>query len=127
LKAVTPLLEDLERLLHRARPTPRPDFVRELERSLIPPEPARRPPRLRLAIGGLGFATALAALAILLGVAGVLPNSSGTGRPAQAKPNCRTVVVKRVERTPYFTRDRHGQLQVRYHLRTRPHYVRHCG
>jgi hypothetical protein len=66
-------LEDLERPVRTARATPRAEFLRDLERSL----PARRVARdrrcVRVAIAGLGLASALAAVAFALSATGPLP------------------------------------------------------
>jgi hypothetical protein len=123
---VHPTPDDLERLLRAARPAPRPDFVRELERSLAPPRAERRRGRVRVALAASGFAAALATVAILLGVAGLLPLSSGGGHPAQAAPKCRTLLVERRVRMPHITRDRDGELTVRYHMRMVQRPVRRC-
>jgi hypothetical protein len=42
--------EDLEQLLRKARPTPRPGYTRELERSLALPRDRKAPVRRRFAI-----------------------------------------------------------------------------
>jgi hypothetical protein len=123
---VNPTPDDLERLLRTARPAPRPAFVRELERSLVPPRAERRRVRVRVVLAASGFAAGLATLAILLSVTGLLPLSSGGGRPAQAAPTCYTVLVERRVRMPYIVRDRHGELTVRYHMRMVPRPVRRC-
>jgi hypothetical protein len=118
--------DDLERLLRSARPTPRPEFVRDLERSL----PLRRPPRerqrLQVALAGVGLATALAAVAIVAALAGLLPFSQGSASRTQAKPNCERVVVERRERRAYFVVDRNGDIRVRYRVETVPRIVNRC-
>jgi hypothetical protein len=118
--------DDLERMLRVARPAPREEFVRELERSLPARRAARERRRLRVVIAGTGAATALAAVAVAMSVSGLLPLTSGGGSPAEAERQCRTVVVERMERRPYFVRDRSGEPQVRYRLERVPRYIRRC-
>ncbi len=118
--------EDLERLLRGGRPVPRPDFVRALERRLVPRRPRTDRGRLRVAITGVGLAVALAAMVIALGAAGLLPIQLGGGSGAQAERDCRIVTVKRTERVPSFVRDRGGEFVVRYHTRTVSRPVRRC-
>jgi hypothetical protein len=121
---VDPSQDDLERLLRTARPTPRPGFVRELERTLRPQRPERR--RLRLVLAATGVATALASLVLVLSIAGLLPGSSNGSKPVQAAPKCRTVIVERRERRPYFVRLDNGELRVRYHMELVRRPVRRC-
>jgi ferric-dicitrate binding protein FerR (iron transport regulator) len=64
--------EDLERLLRNARPTPRPGYARELERSLALPRRRNAPARSRLAIAGIVVA-ALAIVTLVAALAGLLP------------------------------------------------------
>lgn len=104
--------------------------MRELERSL-PWERAHRrhvhrePRRLRLVAAGWGFATALAVVAIGLGLAGLLPFTS-SGDPARADRDCTTVLMDREQRVPYFVRESDGVLQVRYRVERVPQLVRRC-
>jgi hypothetical protein len=117
--------DDLERLLQRARPAPREEFVRELERSL-PRQRRRRDPRpLRVLVAGCGLATALAVVALALSVTGLLPFTSGSNS-AEADRNCKTMMVVRQERKPYFMRLPDGAVEVRYHVKTMPRLVRRC-
>jgi hypothetical protein len=117
--------DDLERLLQRARPSPREEFVRELERSL-PRQRTRRDRRqLRVLVAGCGLAGALAVVALALSVTGLLPLTSGSSR-AQADRNCKTMIVERSERKPYFVRRRDGAIRVRYRVVTEPRLVRRC-
>jgi hypothetical protein len=118
--------EDLERVLRSARPTPRPEFVRELERSLPVRRAEHQRRRLRVAFAGVGLATALAVVAIVAAIAGVLPFSSGSAHRAQAKPDCQRVVVERRERRPYLVVDRNGDIHVRYRVETVPRLVNRC-
>ncbi|MEP6689183.1 MAG: hypothetical protein ABJC36_12615 [Gemmatimonadales bacterium] len=117
--------DDLERLLHRARPTPREEFVRELERSLPRQRSERDGNRMRVLVAGWGLAAALAVIALTLSVSGLLPFTSGSGS-AEAGRNCKTVIVERRERKPYFVRRPGGAVEVRYHLTTAPRLVRRC-
>ena len=117
--------DDLERLLRRARPAPRPEFVSELERSL-PLRRRKQPrPRLTVALAGAGFAAVLAALVVSLSVAGLLPFSS-SGHGAQAEQRCKEVVVERSQRVPQFVQDRRGNIRVRYHTKVVPRLVKRC-
>jgi hypothetical protein len=119
-------LDDLERLLRAARPAPPAAFVCELERSLVG-RPARKPDRrrLRVLVAGSGLAAGVAAVAVLLAVAGLLPFTSSAGR-ADAGENCRTVQVERIERHPYFVHGSHGGFDVRFRAKRVPGLARHC-
>jgi hypothetical protein len=118
--------EDLERLLRAGRPVPRPDFVRELERELIPGRARTDRERVRVAIAGLGLAFALGAVLIVLGAVGLLPIHLGGGSGAEAERDCRTVMVERTERVPSIARDASGEFVVRYHTQTVSRPVRRC-
>jgi hypothetical protein len=118
--------EDLERLLRAGRPVPRPDFVRALERELIPRRARSDRERVRVAIAGLGLAFALGAVLVALGAVGLLPIHLGGGSGAQAERDCRTVLVERNERVPSIVRDAKGEFVVRYHTRTVSRPVRRC-
>ena len=119
-------LDDLERLLRAARPAPRAAFVCELERSLVG-RPARKPDRrrLRVLVAGSGLAAGLAAVSVVLAVAGLLPFTSSAGR-ADAGENCRTVQVERSERHPYFVRGSEGRFEVRFQAERVPRLARRC-
>jgi hypothetical protein len=124
-------LDDLERLLRAARPAPPAAFVCELERSLAG-RPARKPDsrRVRVLVAGSGLAAGLAAVAVLLAVAGLLPSgllpfTSSAGR-ARAGEDCRITRVERIVRRPYFVRDREGEFQVRFRVERVPRLVRRC-
>jgi hypothetical protein len=123
---VTLTPEDLERLLRAGRPSPRPDFVRALERNLVPRRSRRERVRLRVAIAGISFAVALGAMAIALNAVGLLPFQLGGGNRAQAEQDCRMVKVEQKERVPTFGRNSKGELVVRYHTRTVPRLVKRC-
>jgi hypothetical protein len=118
-----PPLSDFERLLRHSPPKPRAEFVDELERSLVRSvQPQRSPwasrwrlhPR-RLVTAG-AFAGAIAAVLVVLAIAGVRPfGTSGTG-PAQADRECATVErVVRVRR-PILRVDSNGRPQVTYRV-----------
>jgi hypothetical protein len=79
-----------------------------------------------VALAGAGLAAALAVVAIVAGIAGLLPFSSGNAHRAQAKPDCERVVVERRERRPYFVVDRNGDVRVRYRVETVPRLVNRC-
>jgi hypothetical protein len=119
-------IDDLERLLRAARPAPPAAFVCELERSLAG-RPARKPDRRRgrVLVAGSGLAAGLAAVAVLLAVAGLLPFTSSAGR-ARAGEDCQITRVERIERRPYFVRDSEGNFEVRFRLERVPRLVRRC-
>jgi hypothetical protein len=99
--------------------------VRELERSLPRQRSDRDGHSLRVLVVGWGLASALAVVALALSVTGVLPFTSGSS-PARADRNCKTMVVERSQRKPYFVRRRDGTIQVRYRSVTEPRLVRRC-
>ena len=99
--------------------------MRELERSLPRQRTERDRRHLRVVVAGCGLATALAVVTLALSVAGLLPFTSGS-TSAQADRNCKTMIVERSERKPYFVRRRNGAVQVRYRLETVPRLVRRC-
>jgi hypothetical protein len=119
-------LDDLERLLRAARPAPPAAFVCQLEHSLVG-RPVRKPDRrrLRVLVAGSGLAAGLAAVAVLLAVAGLLPFTSSAGRAA-AGENCRTMQVERSEPLPYFVRGSEGEFQVRFRVERVPRLVTRC-
>jgi hypothetical protein len=117
--------DDLERLLHLARPAPREEFVRELARSLPRQRTERDRRQLRLLVVGSGLATALAVVTLALSVTGLLPLTSGSS-PAKADRNCKTMIVERSARKPYFVHRRSGAIQVRYRVEIVPRFVRRC-
>ena len=97
----------------------------ELEQSLPRQRTERHRPHLRVVVAGWGLATALAVVALALNIAGLLPFTSGSS-PAQADRNCKTLLIERSERKPYFVRGRTGAVQVRYRVETVPRLVRRC-
>lgn len=117
--------DDLERLLRLARPAPREEFVRELARSLPRQRTERDRRQLRVLAVGWGLASALAVVALALSVTGLLPLTSGSS-PAQAGRNCKTMIVERSARKPYFVRGRNGTIHVRYRVEIVPRFVKRC-
>jgi hypothetical protein len=119
-------LDDLERLLRAARPAPPALFVCELERSLAG-RSSRKPDsrRVRVLVAGSGLAAGLAAVAVLLAVAGLRPFTSSAGR-AHAGEDCRITRVERLERRPHFVRDSEGKVQVRFRVEQVPRLIRRC-
>ena len=99
--------------------------MRELERALPVQWAEHDRRRLRIVFAGCGLATALAAVAIALSVVGLLPFTSGGGR-AEADRDCKTVMVERSVRQPYFARARGGPVEVRYRMERVPRLVRRC-
>jgi hypothetical protein len=118
--------DGLQQLLRAARPEPPPEFVRELERSLTHRNPARAERRrLHVLVAGSGFAAGLAAIAVALSVAGLLPIGS-SGEHAEADVNCTIATVERVQPRPMFVRDRDGRYQIHYRPGWAPRLVRRC-
>jgi hypothetical protein len=111
--------------MRTARPTPRPGFVGELERSLARRTARRARPRMQVALAGTGLAAVLAALIVALAVTGLLPLSSG-GSAAKAEQDCQNVTVKRVEQQPYFVLDAKGRVHVRYRNERVARVVKRC-
>ena len=99
--------------------------MRELARSLPRQRPERDRRHLRVVVAGCGLATALAVVMLALSVTGVLPFTSGSS-PAKADRNCKTLLIERSERKPYFVSGRNGAVQVRYRVETVPRLVRRC-
>ena len=118
-------IDDIERLLRTRPVTPRAEFVGELERSVLraASEPDSR--RVGALLAGSGLAAALAAVATLLAVTGLLPFTSSGGR-ARAAQDCRITLVERMERRPYLVRDSEGTVQVRYRVKPMPQLVTRC-
>jgi hypothetical protein len=114
-----PTLAEIEQLLIRSAPQPRDAFVRDLETSLMesiaPGRRAwrglRRPPRL---VAAAGFAGAVAAVLLMLSIAGALPLDIGGAPDATADRECRTVDEWRVERIPTLSVAPDGDLQILY-------------
>jgi hypothetical protein len=109
--------DEMERLLRAARPEPRREFVEVLERRLLPRRQRRRLPR---AFAVAATAAALAMVGAILSVLGTLPGRLGGDRPANAKDDCKTVMVERIVRRPHFVVGRDGALRLAY----RPERVR---
>lgn len=99
--------------------------MRELERSLPRQRTERDRSHLRVLVAGWSLAAALAVVALALSVTGLLPFTSGS-TSAEAGRNCKTLIVERAERKPYFLRLPDGTVEVRYHVRTAPRLVRRC-
>jgi hypothetical protein len=94
-------LELVEQWLRDARPEPRSQFVRQLEASLQTSSrstPAKR--RGRVLVSASALAGALASLALILGVAGLMPLNSGGERAAEAEDPCVPRMVERRTRVP---------------------------
>jgi hypothetical protein len=101
----------LERMLRDGRPSPRPEFVRELEATLHASVARRtRRGRLTAAVAMTGF---LAATAAVLGLAGGLPSGTGAGDPAEADRVCRELRADERLADPSLTVDADGQLRIR--------------
>jgi hypothetical protein len=130
---VDPALSDLEELLRRSRPVPRPEFVRDLEASLmrsvqrralhVPRLRGLRVQRLRLAVGS---AVAFAALILVLSFAGLRPLGTHGTNGAKADRQCVTVDEWVLERDPRLVVGAHRRLWLQLHteLVARPRI--HC-
>jgi hypothetical protein len=121
-----PPLSDYERLLRSSAPRPRADFVRELEQSLVRSlEPRPRATRWgswqlrsrRLVAAGC-LASAVAAVLLVLSIAGVQPFGTSGTSPAQADRKCVTVERLVRVRRPHFRVDEQGRPQVSYRVET---------
>jgi hypothetical protein len=121
---------DVERLLRDARPKPRPEFVEQCAAALFAERPRvvvrRLPPRVRLLLPAGGLAALLAALILILGIAGQLPfGLQGDGR-VKAKSDCRTVVKVQRERRPVLAIDERGNIVVRHEVQLVRRPVKRC-
>jgi hypothetical protein len=87
-----------EGLLRDLRPQPRADFVRNLEASLQARSHRRGRWQVLVAAGALSVS--LAAVTLVLSVAGLLPWRVGESSSVKAGSGCKTVVVVHRERRP---------------------------
>jgi ferric-dicitrate binding protein FerR (iron transport regulator) len=101
-------LDRTEDLLRDLRPEPRADFVRELEASLMSQSSRRRRFGTLLAAGALS--ASLAALTLILSVAGLMPWGLGQSSRVEAGGECKTVTVVRHERRPVLVVDADGKI-----------------
>ena len=111
--------DEMEKVLHAARPVPREDFLRSLESSLFdPPAKAHRAPWFRRPLLTAGaVSAALAAAALLLGLFGLSPLGAGGDDPAAAG-DCRTTTEVRWVNRPHLEMGDDGQFHVQ-HRRTK--------
>ena len=105
---------DAERLLRELRPTPRADFVRELEAELL--ARTRKRDRFRVLAAGSALCATLAGLTLLLSIAGLLPWRMGAGDRAKAGPACVTTFVVRHERRLVPVVDADGAIRTEYRI-----------
>ena len=123
-------LRDLERLLRDARPEPRPEFVRQCRAALFPERPrVVRPlarPRLRFLLGAGGLAASVAALLLVLSIAGLLPFGLRGDERVNADADCTTVVKVYRERRPVLAIDERGNFVVRHELQLVRKPVKRC-
>jgi hypothetical protein len=117
------MLDEIEQLLRQARPEPEPRFVRALEERLLA-RPRRR--RARTLVVGLACSGGLAAVLLVLALAGALPLRLGSGRTVSADERCTTVIVRRAERQPIFMVGRAGDVHLRYRIELVDRAVRRC-
>jgi hypothetical protein len=125
---------DAEELLRRSRPRPRPEFVRELEASLLRSVEPRRAraslwpswfaPRRLVAVSGVG--AALAAILVVLSIAGALPLTVGGADDAAADRNCVTVTRWKLERRPIMKVGPDQKMHVTSDTRLVPRRVVRC-
>jgi hypothetical protein len=113
---------DFERLLRNSPPQPRPEFVRDLQRSLLSSvQPRRRTSwfdrlRTRRIIAAGSLAGAVAAALLVLAVAGVRPFGTDGTSPAQAERTCSTVEELTRMRRPLLRVDAQGRPQLTYRV-----------
>lgn len=101
---------EAEALLRRARPVPSEATVSAMEQRLLGrSQAARRRPRLALA--GLGFSGALAAVVVVAGLAGVQPWTAGDDR-AGARQDCVVSTVTTTTPTGTIVEGEDGQPRV---------------
>ena len=114
---------ELDALLRSRRPMPDPAWVAATEQRLLPTRRKRFSwggmPALRL---GAALAVALAGLVLALSLFGGGPLGGGN-EPVDAKNDCRTVTVTRVERVPVVV-DGGARIEYREQRVRRP--VRRC-
>jgi hypothetical protein len=113
-----------ERLLRALRPEPRADFVRELEESLLANRRGRE--RFRVLLAGAALCMSLAAVALVLSIAGLLPGTTGGSRPVEAESPCKTTVVTSRERRPVLVVGRDGEIRTETRTVTVRKPVKRC-
>lgn len=113
---------ELDALLQRSRPEPEGAWVHATGERLFAPRPTRSRLTLRL---GTAFAVGLAALALILSLAGVGPLADSNA-PVQARDGCRDVTVTRVERVPSVVTTPDGETKIVYSRKTVRRTVRRC-
>ena len=114
---------DLDALLRRSRPEPDGAWVHATGEGLFAPRRSWRPSgALRL---GSALVVGLATVALLLSLAGAGPLAGGD-RAVEAKDDCRTVTVARVERVPAIVTDSRGTMRVVYTRERVRRLVRRC-
>lgn len=101
--------DEAERLLLDRRPAPRPEFVRALEASLL--ARSRRRDRFRVLAAAGALSASLAAVTLVLSVAGLLPSGDRAGRSAEAGTECKTIFVVRHERRPVLVVGSDGEIR----------------
>ena len=114
---------ELDALLRSRRPAPDPAWVAATEQKLLPSRRRRfawsRYPALRL---GAALAIALAGLVLALSLAGGGPLAGD--EPVEARDDCRTVTVTRIERVPVVVDGGEG---IEYREQRVRRAVRRCG
>jgi hypothetical protein len=117
-------LSEAGRVLRRVRPSPRPQFERELEDALLAAAPPARAGRV--AAQGAALVVALALLMVSLTAAGLLPGAPGADEEVTARDTCGTVTALRRQRVPRFVVGRGGADRIVYDVRVRRIAVKRC-
>jgi hypothetical protein len=105
---------------------PAPAFVASLEDRLFrSPRPARTW-SWRPALLGASAAVTMAAVALVLALAGVGPLATGDDQSVKAKDDCRYVTVQRTERVPTIVTGSDGQPELRFQERQVERRVKRC-
>ena len=103
---------------------PRADFVRELEASLL--SRSRRQRRFGTLAAAGALSASLAALTLILSVAGLLPWGVGQSRSVEAGSGCKSVMVIRHERRPVLVVDADGKFRTEQRVVAVQKPVRRC-
>jgi hypothetical protein len=123
----------MEQLLRCARPQASPEFVCDLEASLVSSVRPRgllprrsASPRARRLVVALGGAGALATAMLVLSIAGVRPLGTGGTTGAEADQRCTTVTEWVVRREPMVTVTPGGRLHLDNQRRIVPEQRLRC-
>lgn len=117
-------LDPTEDLLRDLRREPRAEFVRELEGSLL--SQSRRQRRFEVLVAAGALSASLAALTLILSVAGLLPWGLGQSRSVEAGSGCKSVMVVRHERRPVLVVDADGKIRTEQRIVAVQKPVKRC-